>query len=165
MIQFFVVRNIPFHKYVIVLSYLRHTDVTSRGTYAECHPMVCTCLPLIELLCKCMILECIVVESNPIVIPRLKRRGITGVTLDFLCPVIRLFHHFKLNGNIRTADLIQFNFYQEESNILIVWLFSHSIAERCSSLALLTTQITISADLPDAYVINLPRWSWFVSSS
>lgn len=66
-----------------------------------------------------MVLECVIIEGNPIVISCLQCRGITGVTLDFLCPIIRFFYHFKFNGDIRTADLVQFDFYQEESNILI----------------------------------------------
>lgn len=119
MIQFLVIGNIPFHKSMVVLSYLRHTDMTSRGADTECHPMVCTCLSLIKLLCECVILKSIIIESNPIVISRLQRRGVTGVTLDFLCSVIWFFYHLKFNSDIRTADLVQFDFYQEESNILI----------------------------------------------
>ena len=66
-----------------------------------------------------MVLECIIIEGNPIIISRLQRRGTAGITLDFLCPVIWLFYHFKFNGNVRTADLVEFDFYKEESNILI----------------------------------------------
>lgn len=44
-------------------------------------------------------------------------------------------------------------------------LFTHSTAEQSSSLALFTTQIMMPADLPEAYVIRFPSWSWFVYSS
>ena len=117
--QFFIIGNIPLYNNLVILANLIDADMTSRGAYAHSHPMVCACLSLIELLCKCMVLECIIIEGNPIIISRLQRRGIAGVTLDFLCPVIWLFYHFKFNGNVRTADLVEFDFYKEESNILI----------------------------------------------
>ena len=75
MILFLVIGNIPFHKSVVVFSYLRHTDVASRWADTERHPMVGTCFPFIELLCKCVVLECIVIKSNPIIVSCLQCRG------------------------------------------------------------------------------------------
>lgn len=117
--QFFIIGNMPFYYNLVILSNLIDTDMTGRRPYTQSHPMVRTCLSLIELLCECVILECIIIESNPIVISCLQRRRFTYVTLDFLCPVIRLFYHFKFNGNIRIADLIQFDLYKKENNIFI----------------------------------------------
>ena len=117
--QFFIIGNIPFHNNLIIFANLIDDDITSGRTHAHCHPMVSTCFSLIELLFKCIILECVIIEGNPIVISCLERRGIACISLNFLCPIIRLFYHFKFNGNIRTADLIQLDFYQEERNIII----------------------------------------------
>ena len=60
-----------------------------------------------------------VIKGNSIIVSCLQCRGITCITLNFLCPVIRLFYNLELNGNIRTADLIQLDFNKEERNIII----------------------------------------------
>lgn len=41
------------------------------------------------------------------------------MTLDFLCPIIRFFYHFKFNCDIRAANLIQFDFHKKESDVFI----------------------------------------------
>jgi hypothetical protein len=43
--------------------------------------------------------------------------------------------------------------------------FNQSRARTCSSLVDSTIQMIISASYPEAYVIILPKWSWFVASS
>ena len=117
--QVFIIRNIPFYYELLILADLIYADMTSRRTNAQGHPVVCACLSLVELLCKQRVLECIVIESDPIVISSLPCRRITCTAFDLFCPVIWLFYHLKFNSDIRAADLVQLDLYQEEGYILI----------------------------------------------
>ena len=81
--------------------------------------MIRTRLALFEVLCKRSLGEGVLIERCPVLQTELLRGSIGTLLLHFLRPVVGLFDNLKLDSGVRIADLVQFDFDEEETDIFI----------------------------------------------
>ena len=104
--QVLILADVYFNDQFVPFLNLRHSNVASRRTNAEVHPMIHRRFPAIEVLCKLRVLECVVLERHPIIIPLLLSLVRRLIFLYFLCPVVRLFNDLKLHRRLGSTDAI-----------------------------------------------------------
>ena len=90
-----------------------------RRSETQCHPVIRTRLALFEVLCKRSLGEGILIERCPVLQTELLRGSIGTLLLHFLRPVVGLFDNLKLDSGVRIADLVQFDFDEEETDVFI----------------------------------------------